>query len=422
MHIIQVGVSHQIASLEIRERFNFTEESIKQAMLSLQEYDEIDENVIISTCNRVEIYVVTANSHVAILSIKQFLADWFQLSFNEITLLFSSLKDEKALEHLFKLAVGLDSMIIGETQILGQVKRAFFTAQEIKVSRKIFNELFKRVITFAKKAHHNTGIGRRAVSVSYAAIELSKKVYGNLQGKHVAILGAGSTSELTLKNLQGSGVSQITIVNRTFERAAKLAHKYSAQAVPIEELPRTLTKINILISSTRAPTLVLTRKMLDRILIERKGIPLLLIDLAVPRDIDYRVCELNGVYLYNIDDLHRVVNKNLKIREKIAYSLYQQIETEVTSFQQWLERLAAIPVIEALQAKGKLIQETTLESIYRKVPDLSEREMKVLKKHTKSIVHQLLNEPIHYLKDVGSEEDRLEMACLMFGLNDQTLR
>ncbi|MBU5595301.1 glutamyl-tRNA reductase [Amphibacillus sp. MSJ-3] len=422
MHIIQVGVSHQIASLEIRERFNFTEESIKQAMLSLQEYDEIDENVIISTCNRVEIYVVTANSHVAILSIKQFLADWFQLSFNEITLLFSSLKDEKALEHLFKLAVGLDSMIIGETQILGQVKRAFFTAQEIKVSRKIFNELFKRVITFAKKAHHNTGIGRRAVSVSYAAIELSKKVYGNLQGKHVAILGAGSTSELTLKNLQGSGVSQITIVNRTFERAAKLAHKYSAQAVPIEELPRTLTKINILISSTRAPTPVLTRKMLDRILIERKGIPLLLIDLAVPRDIDYRVCELNGVYLYNIDDLHRVVNKNLKIREKIAYSLYQQIETEVTSFQQWLERLAAIPVIEALQAKGKLIQETTLESIYRKVPDLSEREMKVLKKHTKSIVHQLLNEPIHYLKDVGSEEDRLEMACLMFGLNDQTLR
>lgn len=422
MHIIQVGVSHQIASLEIRERFNFTEESIKQAMLSLQEYDEIDENVIISTCNRVEIYVVTTNSHVAILSIKQFLADWFQLSFNEITLLFSSLKDEKALEHLFKLAVGLDSMIIGETQILGQVKRAFFTAQEIKVSRKIFNELFKRVITFAKKAHHNTGIGRRAVSVSYAAIELSKKVYGNLQGKHVAILGAGSTSELTLKNLQGSGVSQITIVNRTFERAAKLAHKYSAQAVPIEELPRTLTKINMLISSTRAPTPVLTRKMLDRILIERKGIPLLLIDLAVPRDIDYRVCELNGVYLYNIDDLHRVVNKNLKIREKIAYSLYQQIETEVTSFQQWLERLAAIPVIEALQAKGKLIQETTLESIYRKVPDLSEREMKVLKKHTKSIVHQLLNEPIHYLKDVGSEEDRLEMACLMFGLNDQTLR
>lgn len=419
MHIVKIGISHQIASLEIREKLSFSEQLVKQAMLELQRYDGIAENIIISTCNRTEIYVVSDNKNAAVLSIEQFLSNWFQLSVNDIALLFSQLTDDEAINHLFKLAIGLDSMVIGETQILGQVRNAFLTAQQLKVSRRIFNELFKRVITFAKKVHRDTDIGRRAVSISYAAVELSKKVFGDLRSKHIIVLGAGKTGELTLKNLNDKDGLRITLISRTFEQAEKLANKYSREAAPIEDLPRFLTEADIIISSTTSTTFVFTKETLKNSLGNRKGNPLLLIDLAVPRDIDYRVNELDGVFLYNIDDLQRVIDENIQARKKIAHSLQQQLEAERRSFEQWLNELPSIPVIQALQEKAVGIQMTVLESIHRKIPDLSDREVKVLQKHTKSIIHQLLQQPINHLKSLGSEEDQLENIRLMFGLNDE---
>ncbi len=419
MHIVKIGISHQIASLEIREKLSFSEQLVKQAMLELQRYDGIAENIIISTCNRTEIYVVSDNKNAAVLSIEQFLSNWFQLSVNDIALLFSQLTDDEAINHLFKLAIGLDSMVIGETQILGQVRNAFLTAQQLKVSRRIFNELFKRVITFAKKVHRETNIGKRAVSISYAAVELSKKVFGDLRSKHIIVLGAGKTGELTVKNLNDKDGLRITLISRTFEQAEKLANKYSREAAPIEDLPRFLTEADIIISSTTSTTFVFTKETLKNSLGNRKGNPLLLIDLAVPRDIDYRVNELDGVFLYNIDDLQRVIDENIQARKKIARSLQQQLEAERRSFEQWLNELPSIPVIQALQEKAAGIQMTVLESIHRKIPDLSDREVKVLQKHTKSIIHQLLQQPINHLKSLGSEEDQLENIRLMFGLNDE---
>lgn len=419
MHIIKVGISHQTASLEVREKLSFSEETVKMAMLALQERHGISENIIISTCNRTEIFVVTENANSATSSIQHFLADWFQLSSHDFSMFFSSLEDEDAIDHLFKLATGLDSMVIGETQILGQVRNAFLAAQASGTSQKIFNELFKRVITFAKRAHRDTGIGEQAVSISYAAVELSRKFFGNIRGKHIVILGAGETSELTLRNLQGAGVSRITVVNRTLERAEKLADEFSAEAVPAEDLPDILKKADILISSTASTAPVLIKEQLQNILKQREGKPLFLIDLAVPRDIDPQVAELDGVYLYNIDDLHRVVNENIETRKKAAHLIEQKLVVEMISFNHWLEMLDAIPVIRALQEKATMIQETTLESIYRKMPDLTEREMKVLKKHTKSIVQQLLKEPINHVKNIGGEEEELKMVRLIFGLHDE---
>lgn len=420
MHIIKVGVSHQTVSLETREKLNFSEERVKEAMLALQKQRGISENIIISTCNRTEIYVVTDNVHAGTISIQHFLSEWFQLSTHDFLDLFSCLEGEDAIKHLFKLAIGLDSMVIGETQILGQVRNAFLTAQELKTSKRIFNELFKRVITFAKRAHRETGIGEQAVSISYAAVELSKKVFGNIQGKHIVILGAGETGELTLKNLQGAGVSRITVVNRTHERAEKLADKFSAEAVPAEDLPDILREADILISSTASATPVLTKVKLQESLKKRVEKPLFLIDLAVPRDIDPTIAELDDVFLYNIDDLQKVVNQNIETRKHAAHLIEQQLGVEMISFNHWLEMLDAIPVIRALQEKATSIQETTLESIYRKMPHLTEREMKVLKKHTKSIVQQLLNEPINYVKDIGGEEESLKMFRLIFGLHKET--
>lgn len=417
MHIVKVGISHQTAPLEIREQLSFSEEVIQRALLELQKQPAISENVIISTCNRTEVYAVTENTDAGIGSIQQFLLNWFQLDDHEFALFFSSVEDGEAIDHLFKLATGLDSMVIGETQILGQVRDAFLTAQKLRVTDKIFNELFKRVITFAKRAHLDTGIGEQAVSISYVAVELLKKVFGNIKDKHVVILGAGETSELTLRNLQSSGVAHITVVNRTFERAKMLANKFSTHAVPIETLPDTLKGADIVISATAATTSVLTKGNLQSILKQRKGDPLFLIDIAVPRDIDPKIAELEHVFLYDLDDLQKVVNENMVARKKAAYLIKQKLSAELTAFNHWLEMLDAVPIIRALQEKSTAIQETTLESIYRKIPNLTDREMKVLKKHTKSIVHQLLKEPINHVKDMGSKEEALEMVRLIFGLD-----
>src|SRR5690625_3685824 len=252
-------------------------------------------------------------------------------------------------------------MVIGETQILGQVRQSFLTAQKLQVTGRIFNELFKRVITFAKQAHRDTAIEKQAVSISYVAVELSKKIFGNIEEKHIVILGAGETGELTLKNLQGAGVSNITVINRTFERAEKLASKFIAQAVPFEDLLESLKDADILISSTASTTSVLTKENLQPILQQRKEKPLFLIDIAMPRDIDPTIAELDQVFLYNLDDLQKVVDENMEARKKAALLIEKQVNTELTSFHQWLDMLDVVPVIRALQEKSGLIQESVLK-------------------------------------------------------------
>jgi len=421
MHIIKVGISHQTAPLEIRERLSFSEEAVTQAMLELQKQYVISENVIISTCNRTEVYAVTKHIHAGVAAIQEFISNWFQLADDEFAQYFSRAEDEEAIRHLFKLATGLDSMVIGETQILGQVRDAFLKAQHLHVTDKIFNELFKRVITFAKRTHNDTAIGKQAVSISYVAVELSKKIFGNIEGKHIVILGAGETGELTLKNLQGAGVSNITVINRTFERAEKLASKFIAQAVPFEDLLESLKEADILISSTASTTSVLTKENLHPILQQRREKPLFLIDIAMPRDIDPTIAELDQVFLYNLDDLQKVVDENMEARKKAALLIEKQVNTELTSFHQWLDMLDVVPVIRALQEKSGLIQESVLKSISQKMPNLTEREVEILKKHIKSISHQLLKEPLDYMKQMGNEEKSLEEVRLIFGLTKEKM-
>src|SRR5690625_4471176 len=375
MHILKVGISHQTASLEMREKFSFSEEAVIQAMLELQKQHVISENVIISTCNRTEIYAVTEHIETGAAAIQEFIANWFRLEEDEFGQFFSYTEDEQAIKHLFKLATGLDSMVIGETQILGQVRQSFLTAQKLQVTGKIFNELFKRVITFAKRTHRDTAIGKQAVSISYVAVELSKKIFGNIEGKHIVILGAGETGELTLRNLQGAGVSNITVINRTFERAEQLASKFVAQAAPFEDLLESLKEADILISSTASTASVLTKENLHPILQQRREKPLFLIDIAMPSDIDNSITRLDQYLIYNLDDLQKVVDENMEARKKAALLIEKQVNTELTSFHQWLDMLDVVPVIRALQEKSGLIQESVLKSISQKMPNLTEREV-----------------------------------------------
>lgn len=420
MHIVKVGLNYQVAPLDIREKVTFSNDEIKEAMLELKEQYNVMENVIVSTCNRTEIFAVVTQPHIGIATVQQFLMDWFHMEEDDFLPFLQTLKDKDVIEHLFKLVTGLDSMVIGETQILGQVKDAFLTAQELETTGTIFNELFKRAITFAKRAHKDTVVSEQAVSISYVAVELAKKIFGDIKKKHVVILGAGEMGELALKNLQGSGASEITVVNRTLEKAEKLAKKFSANAVHMGQLLHVLKDADILISSTGAEEVVLNKQALLPVQKLRRGNPLFIIDIAVPRDIDRSVEELDSVFLYDIDDLHGVVDKNLEARKQAAKIIEGQLVDEICAFKNWVAMLDAVPVIRALREKSISIQERTLKSIYRKIPDLTEREKKVLQKHTKSIIHQLLEEPINTAKQMSKyqeSDEALDLFKEIFGLD-----
>src|SRR5690625_3174144 len=420
MHIIQLGVNYQITPLDIREKLAFSEDTKENAMLTLREQDTVVENVIISTCNRTELFAVVESLEAGKETLVQFLADWFQLEKDDFIDFLQIAHDQDAINHLYKLTVGLDSMVLGETQILGQVREAFLTAQQLKVTGKIFNELFKRAITFAKSAHSHTIIGEQAVSMSYVAVELSKKIFGKMKGKHAVIIGPGEMGEISHKNLSSSGISHITVVNRSYENAEKLAKRFNARAETMDNLDEVLTEADIVISSTGASQPILTKSRLQRLKKNRKNKSLFLIDLAVPRDIEADVEKLDQVFLYDVDDLQYVADSNMKARKEAAKMIESQLVHELSSFENWLNTLEVVPLIQALQEKSDRIQNQTLESMFNKIPDLDDREKKVVKKHTKSIINQLLQQPIKQAKLIGSREmsdEAKEMFADIFGLD-----
>lgn len=425
MHTIIVGVNHRTAPVEIREKLSFVEEELPQAMQTLQQQKSILENIIISTCNRTEIYAVVDQLHTGRYYVKRFLADWFDLPIEAFESHLVVNENDQAIDHLMKVSAGIDSMVLGETQILGQVRDSFLVAQGIGTTGTVFNELFKQAVTFAKRAHTETAIGENALSVSYAAVELGKKIFGTMKNKHVAILGAGEMGELALQNLQGSGVSKVTVVNRTFSTAEELAQKFGGVAKPISELQCTLLEADILISSTGATEFVIDYELMEYVERLRKGKPIFMVDIAVPRDLDPRIADLPNVFLYDIDDLQGIVEANLVERQRAAEEIERMITGEIVQFKDWLATLGVVPVISALRQKAQRIQAETMESIINKMPDLTEREKKVLSKHTKSIVNQLLKDPIQQVKELATESkssDKLALFQQIFGIDEDVAK
>ncbi|AJK86938.1 glutamyl-tRNA reductase [Lysinibacillus fusiformis] len=421
MHTIVVGLNYKTAPVEIREKLSFIESELPQAMEALQKQKSILENVIVSTCNRTEIYAVVDQLHTGRHFVKQFLADWFDLPVETFSSYLTIREEDEAVEHLFKVTAGIDSMVLGETQILGQVKKSFLSGQEIGTTGTVYNQLFKQAVTFAKRAHNETAIGENAVSVSYAAVELAKKIFGSLQRKHVAILGAGKMGELAIENLYGSGVGKVTVINRTFEKAESLAAKFHGQAKSMKELQCSLLEADILITSTGATDYVIDYELMQFVERLRKGKPLFMVDIAVPRDIDPRVGDLPNVFLYDIDDLQGIVEANLAERERAAADITDMIGHEVLQFKDWVSTLGVVPVISALRKKANRIQEETMTSIENKMPDLTERERKILSKHTKSIINQLLKEPILQAKEMANSpkaNEQLRLFQQIFGIEE----
>lgn len=421
MDILLIGLNYKTAPVEIREKFTFSDNSTGRALHLLSQTKSVLECVILGTCNRTEIYVVCDQLHTGRFYVRNFLAEWFGVEKDAFADHLYLKENLDAIEHLFRVSCGLDSMVMGETQILGQVRDAFLLAQEQKVTGTLFNTLFKQAVTLAKRAHTETGINENAVSVSYAAIELGKKIFGSFDGKHVLIIGAGKMSELTAKHLYANGSSHVTVANRTIERARVLAEKFRGDACTMEQLPQALLAADIVISSTGASGYVVTKKQLQPLLKQRKNRPLFMIDIAVPRDLDPLLHELDNVYLYDIDDLEGIVADNLAERTKEAARIEEMIGVEIAAFTSWYQTLGVVPLIAALREKAFAIHSDAMKKIENKLPNLTEREKHIIRKHTRGIINQLLHDPVVRLKELAADkkgDEVLDMFSSIFALEE----
>ena len=419
MHFIALSINHRTADVALREQVAFRNDALRLAHEDLFETKSILENVILSTCNRTEVYAVVDQIHTGRYYIQRFLARSFGFEVDDIKSMSEVKVGDEAVEHLLRVTSGLDSIVLGETQILGQMRDAFFLAQETNTTGTIFNHLFKQAITFAKKAHNETDIADNAVSVSYAAVELAKKVFGKLKSKHAVIIGAGEMSELSLLNLLGSGITHITVVNRTEINAKELATKHNVEYGTLESLPNLLADTDIVISSTSSRDFIITKSMIDNVLNYTKSKSLLLIDIAVPRDIEPGIDVNEDVFSYDVDDLNGLVDANLRERQMAADLIAQQIPDEIQNHNDWVNMLGVVPVIRALREKAMTIQSETMESIDRKLPNLSERERTVISKHTKSIINQMLKDPIKQAKELSNDKhsnEKLELFQNIFDI------
>jgi glutamyl-tRNA reductase len=398
MHIIVVGLNHKTTPITWRERLHFPADTLEDPLEKLAQYIEGGERVILSTCNRVEIY-----SHVQHLAhgssrLQQFLSDYHGIVADTLTPYLYSHHGEDALRHLFRVVSSLDSLVLGESQIAAQVKEAFAIARRANATGAVFNQIFERAFAVAKRVRTETRIGEQAVSVSYAAVELAKKIFQDLSAKTVLLLGAGEMSELTARHLISQGVRHLLVANRTRERAMELASKLQGQGVALAELPTCLHKADIIVSSTAAPDIVIHKADVQSALKLRKNRSMFFIDIAVPRDIDPAVNELDNVYLYDIDDLQHVVEENRKTREREAALAETIIAHEVEDVLKWFDEQQVVPAVIRLRRKAEAIRHQELEKLFAKLGPLSDSERQAIEAMSSSIINKLLHTPIVRLK------------------------
>ena len=420
MQLTLVGLSHKTAPIEIREKLTFPAHRQEEALSILTASPHIAEAIIVSTCNRTEIYAVTAADADGPGAIIDFLVDYHDLDRHELVRYLYISEGEAVVRHLFRVVASLDSMVIGEAQILGQVKEAYEHGFAYGGSGRIFNKLFRQSFEVGKRVRSETAIGESAVSISYAAVELAKQVFETLAGRTILVLGAGKMSELTAKHLVSNGVEKVLVANRTFERAEELARCFHGEAIPFDDLFDRMSEADIVISSTAATHYVVSKSRVAEVMRKRRGNPLFLIDIALPRDVDPGVNELDDVFLYDIDDLSGVVESNLEERMAEAERAETIIAEEMAAFEAWLESMEVVPTVAAIRSKAEQIRQAELEKALRRLGGLSESELKTIDLLTSSIVNKMLHGPTNRLKQCAGDKDcynHVESARFLYGLD-----
>lgn len=420
MQLVVLGLNHKTAPVAVRECFSFSEEQVKTALHHVHKYDVMDECVILSTCNRTELYAVVEDAKDALPVLKDFLEHMAAAVIDSEDYLFYY-AEEECIRHLFRVASSLDSLIIGEGQILSQVKKAYSVARTIGTTSTVLNTLFHRAIAIGKKVRTETRIAYSAVSVSYAAVALAKKILGDLSHSNVLILGAGEMSELTARHLVSNGVKTVFVSNRNYDRAAKLAQRFHGVAVPYESFMTSAIDADIVITSTGAPHYIISAWDVAHLMPKRQGRPIIFIDIAVPRDVEPEVSEIAGVELYNIDDLEAVVESNIRTRELEAQGADRLIEEEITELLAKFRYLSFRPTLARLTDKAERTRQRELKRALAKLPQISPEERKVLENMSKMLVRKLLRDPIVRINEAAGtdkEEYYLDAIRKLFKVDD----
>lgn len=419
--IILIGLNHKTAPVEIRECLAFARDETELALETLQSHPTIEEVVLISTCNRVEVLMTTENRHRAVEAVKNFLSKSKNVPYENFKESLYFYHGDEAVRHIFRVAASLDSMMVGEPQILGQIKEAYREAIEKKASGVILNRLLHRTFSVAKRVRSETGIGGHAVSISYAAIELGRKIFGSLEGKKVLLIGAGEMAELAVEHLLRNRVGNIFVANRTFERGVELAGRFKGTAVRFEEIPASLEAVDIIISSTGSADFIVRTEHVKGVMRTRRNRPLFFIDIAVPRDIDPDINKLNNTYVYDIDDLKGVIDDNIEDRNREAIKGERIVDEAVIRFRQWYESLKVVPTIVALRKKLETISEGEIKKTLPALNHLTENDRQSIYRMTQSIINKILHDPTLLLKSDGTHKNKsvyLDIARKLFKLDE----
>jgi glutamyl-tRNA reductase len=419
--IILIGLNHKTAPVKIRECLAFSQDETHSALSNLRAMAAIEEAMLFSTCNRVELLIAAKDAQNAVNEAKGFLAQFKQLSLDEFEPSLYLHQGEEAVRHVFRVAASLDSMVVGEPQILGQIKTAYRAATEEKTSGVILNRLLHKTFFVAKRIRSETGIGDHAVSISYAAIELGRKIFGDLEGKKVLLIGAGEMAELAVEHLIRNRSGHIFVANRTFERGVELAAAYKGTAIRFEEISDYLRQVDIIISSTGAKGFILQKPQVKAVMRGRRNRPIFFIDIAVPRDIDPAINTLNNAYVYDIDDLKDVVEDNIEDRNREAMKADRIIDEAVINFRQWFQGLGVVPTIKALRVKVQSVARDEVHKTLQQMNHLSAQDQQAIERMTESLINKILHEPTRYLKSNGCQKDRaasLDIARKLFGLDE----
>lgn len=421
LDIVLLGLNHKTAPVELRENLAFSKDETSAALKALQESPALSEAILISTCNRVELLMATEDKPNAMDAVKLLLADFKKLPVPDFENALYIHDGDDAVRHIFRVASSLDSMVVGEPQILGQIKEAYQTATINKTSGVLLNKLLHRTFFVAKRVRNETGIGDHAVSISYAAIELGRKIFGTLEGKKVLLIGAGEMAELAVEHLIRNRTGDIIVANRTFERGVKLANKFKGKAVRFEEIADCLQRVDIIISSTGSPDYIVTRDQVKGVMHSRRNRPLFFIDIAVPRDIDPEINRLTNSYIYDIDDLKGVIDNNIESRNKEAIKGERIVDEAVIRFRQWYDNMDVVPTIVALRDKMDNIARSEVKKTLQTLNHLSDYDCQAINRMTNAMINKILHDPTLLLKRNRSHGDKsvyLDITRQLFKLDE----
>ncbi|SPQ00998.1 Glutamyl-tRNA reductase [Candidatus Sulfobium mesophilum] len=420
MKVLVIGVNHRTASVDIREKLAFNGPKLEDGVFGLRKIPEVKEAAVLSTCNRVELYICASKGSAAADHIKDFLAVFHGLNRQDFEKSLYVHEAETAIRHIFRVSSSLDSMVLGEPQILGQIKDSFDFALNKKTTGVLLNKLMKKAISTAKRVRTETKIAENAVSISFAAVELAKKIFTDLAGKSFMLMGAGEMAELAARHLMNNGVQDVMVVNRTYERGCELAREFNGKPVKFEDFLTELVHTDIIICSTGAPSYVLVKEQMHKVMKERKHKPVFVIDISVPRNIDPEINKLDNVYLYSVDDLQEVVDANIHGRKIEAEKAEKIIDEEVDKFVRWMSSLDSVPTIVALRQKADEIKTEELEKLKGRLTGLDEEKMKAVEYMAAAIINKLIHPPTVALKEDTEDRDELiAMIKKLYGLDGE---